>query len=103
MAVVCLIERRSPPSCPEPPAISSGIALRAFFPAAEHSLVGFQELFPRTLPEGGRQFSWLVTATEFHRLTKALGKFDARRTSRNVSFYFLTGVGRKLQVQILGK
>jgi hypothetical protein len=70
---------------------------------SEHLLVGLQELLPGLLPYGLRQFGWPVTVAEFYCLAEAFGKRDARRTTGKVSLDVLAGVGRKLQVQVLGK
>ena len=81
--------------------------LQFFFPrglsVAKHSLVCFQEFRPGAHTQRLRQFGRLVMATEFHGLAKAFGKFNARRATGNVGFHLLAGVGRKLQVQILGQ
>src|ERR1039457_114443 len=72
-------------------------------PSSEHFPVCAQELFPGLLSHGLGQLGWPVTAAEFHRLAEALCKLNARRTPGEVSFDFMAGAGRKLQVQILGQ
>src|ERR1039458_2135568 len=77
-------------------------ALRGL-PGAQHFLVGVEELLTGLFADGLGKFGWPVAAAELYRLAEAFGKLDARRATGKVSFDLLAGIGRKLQVQIIGK
>src|ERR1035441_8262742 len=72
-------------------------------PGAQHLLVGVEELLPGLLADGLGKFGWAVAAADFYRFAEAFGKLDARRAPGKVSFDLLAGIGRQLQIQIIGK
>src|ERR1700690_1288557 len=76
---------------------------RVVFPSFKHLVISIQELLPRVPPQGLRQFGRAVTPAKLKGFAKAFGKLDARRATSDVGFDRVAGVGRKLQVQILGQ